>query len=225
MFRSAVRDELQMASLAIVVSLVVCGPISADQLDYGWGWRRNACRSFAVIDFDCIPPCPPSPCGPIQNAVPLCDLPGAAGTGPFNPATEAIPPEEKSGVEAITASELVQKLTDDAPVFGSEYSDVISMMAYPTPGSGVTGFTSFASTVLPPFEVSDQYAAAFPGGGYAGGYGGGSGGGSSSGARNTTSAPPSDELTDLQPVPEPSTGLLLAGLILVFACARKRFAS
>lgn len=214
-----------MASLAIVVSLVVFGAVSADQLSFGWARQRTACQSFAVIDFDCIPQRTPSPCGPIQNAVPPCDLPGAAGTGPFKPATEAVPPEERSGVEAITASDLVQNLADEAPAFGSEYSDVISMMAYPAPGHRVAGYTSFAGAGLPSFDIRDRYAAAFPVGGYAGGYGGGSGGGSSSGGRTAASAPPPDESTDPQPVPEPSTGVLLAGLILIFACVRKRFAS
>lgn len=222
------RDELQMAGLAIVVSLVVCGSVSAEQLDYGWGWRRNACRSFWV-ELECIPQCPPAPCGSIPEAVGLCELSHDAATVPNNPAPgsrmDGIPPKHKSGAEAITASDLVQKLADEAPAFGSEYSDVISMMAYPAPGHRVAGYTSFAGASFPSFDIRDRYAAAFPGGSYAGGYGGGSGGGSSSDSRTAAFAPPPDDLTDPQPVPEPSTGVLLAGLILVFACARKRFAS
>ncbi len=218
-----------MAGLAIVMSLVAYGPVSADQLSFGWGWHRNACRSFALADLECIPQCPPAPCGPVEDAAELCELTGASGSGPSDPAAGSriagIPLEDRSGTEAITASELVEKLADEAPAFGSEYSDVISMMAYPTPGDGATGFASFAGGALPTFNVRDRYSTAFAGGGFAGGYGGGSGGGTSSGSRTTASAPPPDELIYPQPVPEPSTGLLLAGLFLVFACGRKRFAS
>jgi hypothetical protein len=197
----------------IIALVVVVAASAAPRLEAGQLWPEmrpgnNCCPDVWLLE-----------CSSPPDAVPQT---GGETPGPVPAPTEAAPePLGSAPWAALTATEIIES-AGEAGTLGDGYSDVIAMFADPVAGTSGSSGSMLSGGPSPLLDLQGRFGLSPAGGGFAGSIGGG---GYSSLSAPPNDEPPLDDRDDLQAAPEPGSGFLLAGLLLLLARFRRRFLS